>query len=76
LARIRRGAERDFAILSDLRAMEDPIKRELLDRWRDVFRKTRALWGPAASRAETDLHGARAHVLLENTFWLTAWLPR
>jgi hypothetical protein len=76
LARIRRGEERDFAILSDLRAMEDPIKRELLDRWRGVFRKTRTLWGPAASRAETDLHGARAHVLLENTFWLTAWLPR
>lgn len=76
LARIRRGEERDFAILSDLRAMEDPIKRELLDRWRDIFRKTRALWGPASSRAETDLHGARAHVLLENTFWLTAWLPR
>ncbi len=76
LARIGRGEARDFAILSDLRAMEDPLKRILLDRWRDIFRKTRALWGPASSRAETDLHGARAHVLLENTFWLTAWLPR
>ena len=76
LSRIRRGAERDFAILSDLRAMEDPIKRELLERWRAVFRKTRSLWGNPASRAETDLYGARAHVLLENTFWLPAWLTR
>ncbi|RYY26515.1 MAG: TetR/AcrR family transcriptional regulator [Sphingomonadales bacterium] len=76
LASIRRGEERDFAILSDLRAMEDPVKRELLERWRGVFRKTRSLWGPPANRAETDLHGARAHVLLENTFWLPAWLTR
>ena len=30
-----------------------------------------ACGAPAANRAETDLHGARAHVLLENTFWLT-----
>ena len=76
LASIRRGDERDFAILSDLRAMEDPVKRELLERWRAIFRKTRALWGEPASRTETDLYGARAHVLLENTFWLPAWLTR
>ncbi len=76
LARIRRGEEQDFAILSDLRAMEGPVKYELLAGWRNVFRKTRALWGPAENRAETDLHGARAHVLLENTFWLPAWLVR
>lgn len=76
LARIRRGDERDFAILSDLRAMEDPVRRELLERWRGVFRKTRSLWGTPANRAETDLYGARAHVLLENTFWLPAWLTR
>ena len=76
LARIRRDEERDFAILSDLRAMEDPVKRELLERWRGIFRKTRSLWGTPANRAETDLHGARAHVLLENTFWLPAWLTR
>jgi AcrR family transcriptional regulator len=44
--------------------------------WREVFRKTRSLWGPVANRTETDLHGARAHVLLENTFWLPIWLIR
>jgi len=76
LARIRRGEERDFAILSDLRAMEEPVKGQLLAGWRNIFRKTRALWGTDGSRAQTDLRGARAHVLLENSFWLTAWLPR
>lgn len=76
LARVRRGDERDFAVLSDLRAMEEPMKGQLLAGWRNIFRKTRALWGEPASRAETDLHGGRAHVLLENTFWLPVWLTR
>lgn len=76
LARIGRGEERAFAVLSDLRATEDPIRSRLMTGWQRVFRATRNLWGPAPSRAHTDLHGARAHVLLENSFWLTAWLPR
>jgi AcrR family transcriptional regulator len=75
-ARIQRGEEQAFAVLSDLRAMEEPVRSRLLASWREVFRKTRSLWGPAANRAQTDLHGARAHVLLENTFWLPLWLVR
>ncbi|MES1975427.1 MAG: TetR/AcrR family transcriptional regulator [Pseudomonadota bacterium] len=75
-ARIQRGEEQAFAVLSDLRAMEEPVRSRLLAGWREVFRKTRSLWAPAANRAQTDLHGARAHVLLENTFWLPMWLVR
>ena len=76
LARVERGEERNIAVLSDLRATEEPVHGRLLARWREVFRRTRALWGESLSKAETDLAGARAHVLLENTFWLPAWLPR
>ncbi len=76
LARIERGEERPFAVLSDLRAMEEPMKGRLLSGWREVFRRTRGLWGPGGARAETDLRGARAHVLLENSFWLPIWLGR
>ncbi len=76
LARINRGEATSFAVLSDLRAMEEPVLSRLMAGWRDVFRRTRALWGPAETRAETDLNGARAHVLLENTFWLPVWLGR
>ena len=76
LARVEAGVERPFAVLSDLRATEEPVRGRLMSGWREVFRRTRALWGPATSRAETDLHGARAHVLLENTFWLPVWLRR
>ncbi|OYY90084.1 MAG: TetR family transcriptional regulator [Sphingomonas sp. 28-66-16] len=76
LARINRGEATSFAVLSDLRAMEEPVRGRLMAGWRDVFRKTRSLWGAGDTRAHTDLHGARAHVLLENTFWLPVWLGR
>lgn len=76
LARIHRREATAFAVLSDLRAMEDPVRSKLMTGWREVFRKTRSLWGSGSSRAETDLFGARAHVLLENTFWLPVWLGR
>ncbi|WP_380781310.1 TetR family transcriptional regulator [Sphingomonas sp. R86520] len=76
LGRIQRGEERAFAVLSDLRATEDPMRSRLMTGWREVFRRTRLLWGPTSSRAQTDLNGARAHVLLENTFWLPIWLTR
>ncbi|KQM64890.1 TetR family transcriptional regulator [Sphingomonas sp. Leaf17] len=76
LARIERGEETAFAVLSDLRATEDPIRSRLMAGWQRVFRKTRGLWGHAPDRAHTDLHGARAHVLLENTFWLPIWIAR
>lgn len=76
LAAIARGEEKAFAILSDLRAMEGDVKRDLLNGWREIFRLTRSLWGSGGTRAQTDLWGARAHVLLENTFWLPAWITR
>jgi AcrR family transcriptional regulator len=76
LDRVRLGQERPMAILSDLRATEDPNRARLMNGWREVFRRTRRLWGDTRNRAQTDLYGARAHVLLENTFWLPVWLTR
>ena len=76
LSRIQRGEEKAFAVLSDLRATEEPMRGRLMAGWREVFRRTRLLWGPTSTRAQTDLNGARAHVLLENTFWLPIWLTR
>ena len=76
-ARIREHDERALASLSDLRAMEEPMLGRLMAGWRDVFRRTRALWDDGDdSRRMKDLNGARAHVLLENTFWIPAWINR
>ena len=76
LERIQREEETPFATLSDLRAMDEPMRGRLLAEWQRVFRKARSLWGDPSDRAAKDLNGARAHVLLENTFWLSAWLTR
>ncbi|MDE0880377.1 MAG: TetR/AcrR family transcriptional regulator [Sphingomonas bacterium] len=76
LERVERGEERAMAVLSDLRATVEPNRARLMNGWREVFRRTRGLWGDAPTRAHTDLYGARAHVLLENTFWLRVWLQR
>ena len=76
LAAIRRGEEKEMAVLSDLRAMEGSMRNQLLAGWREVFSSTRLLWGEPVNRAAKDLNGARAHVLLENSFWLSAWLAR
>ena len=76
LERIRLHQERPMAVLNDLRAMEEPARDGLLASWREVFRRTRSLWGTPANRAAKDLYGARAHVLLENAFWIPAWLRR
>lgn len=76
-ARIQRRQERALATLSDLRAMEEPMLGRLMAGWRDVFRKARSLWGAEPeSRQLKDLYGARAHVLLENTFWIPVWIER
>jgi len=76
-ARIREHDERALASLSDLRAMEEPMLGRLMASWRDIFRRTRTLWGEEpANRRLKDLNGARAHVLLENTFWIPAWIAR
>ncbi len=75
-ARIERREEKAFATLSDLRAMEEPSRGRLMAGWQRVFRLARSLWGQPDNRVETDLFGARAHALLENTFWIPAWLAR
>ena len=71
LARIERGEEQAFAVLSDLRAMEEPVQAAGCSPAGARCSARRAACGaPTAAAPQTDLHGARAHVLLENTFWL------
>lgn len=76
LAAIRRGEARPMARLSDLRAMEDPLRGDLLERYFGIFRRIRLLLGDDGGREDWWLRTARTHVLVENLFWLPEWLPR
>ena len=74
-ARVRRREEQPKARLSDIRAMPDPVRGRLVERWTNVFRELReTLLGPAMTPDEKALRTARAAVLVENVFWLPAWL--
>ena len=74
--RIQRREEPALASLSDLRAMEEPMLGRLMAGWQEIFRRTRAFWPDDGDPRQKDLNGARAHVLLENTFWIAAWIGR
>lgn len=75
-ARIRTGEDRPIAILSDIRAMDEPFRTDLNQRYLSIFRELREFFDPARSADERALRTARAHVLIENVFWLQAWLRR
>lgn len=73
--RIRRREQRPAARLSDMRALDEPIRGRLFARYLAMFREMRRLFfGPARTPEEMALRSARAAVLVENVFWMPAWL--
>lgn len=75
-ARIRREGARPIAVLSDMRALDEPAREQLSAHYRAIFRKMRGFFGPIDDGAGRALQMARAQVLAENMFWLPAWLTR
>jgi AcrR family transcriptional regulator len=75
-ARIRRGEARPMAVLSDMRAMDEPARGELTRRYSTVFRAVRDFFGPAEDTGHRALQTARTQALMENVFWLPIWLNR
>jgi AcrR family transcriptional regulator len=73
-AGIRRGEVRPTAVLSDMRAMDEPSRTELTRRYSTVFRAVRDFFGAASDAGHKALNTARAQALLESVFWLPIWL--
>lgn len=76
LRRVRAGDARPITVLSDIRTMEDPVRVGLSDRYRTIMRRVRGFFGPDSDAATKSRHVVRAHILLENVYWLPAWLNR
>lgn len=76
LAAVRAGMDRPLAVLSDIRALEDPMRKELNDRYVEIFEKLSRFFGDGNSEHERMLNSARAQVFIENFFWLPAWINR
>ncbi|NWG54690.1 MAG: TetR/AcrR family transcriptional regulator [Hydrogenophilaceae bacterium] len=74
-ARVRRKEARPMARLSDLRAMDEPIRTRLGARYLEVQRRAaESFFGAAETAQARALRAARMHVLAENVYWMPAWL--
>ncbi|MFM6852711.1 MAG: TetR/AcrR family transcriptional regulator, partial [Sphingopyxis sp.] len=74
LRQVRAGEARPITVLSDIRAMDDPVRAGLSDRYRAIMRIVRGFFGPDGTAANKRLLVARTHILLENVYWLPAWI--
>ena len=75
--RIREEREPPLAGLSDIRALTEPHRTRALDAYADLFRKTRTLFqSPDFGWMSLRRATARTYMLMEQIFWLAAWLPR
>ncbi len=75
--RVREGDEAPIAIFSDIRALKEPYGQTVGEAYRPFFRKMRSLFrSPAYGWIDGRTATARTHMLLEQIYWSTAWLPR
>lgn len=75
-ARALRGECRPFAILSEIRAMEEGVRAALIGQYQAIFRTVRAFFGDTRNPERKRLLTARAHILNEALFWAEIWLQR
>ncbi len=71
---IRQSTGRPVAILSDMRALSEPLRSQLSERYVNMFRTLRGFFDPAPGPEGKVRAVAAAHVLVQNIFWLPAWL--
>ena len=69
-----RAMTRPVVRLSDLRALEDPVRAPLVDRYVSIFRRARAFFDASGGEEAKLRNTMRAHVLLENLYNLPIWL--
>lgn len=71
--RIRIGAERPLAVLSELRALDDQTAAPLIAHYQAIFRQVRGFFDQPASEQHAALNTVRAQVLTETMFWMPVW---
>lgn len=76
LRKVRMGEAQPYAVLSELRALDEEAQRETQERYRAMLRRLRALFGPSQNPREQAMLTARSNVLLENVYWLPIWMDR
>jgi len=63
--------------LSDVRALNDPRRAEVTEAYMGLFRTVRRIFeAPEFECLSRGRRTARTHMLLEQLFWASAWLPK
>lgn len=75
-AQVIAGTAQPLVNLSDIRTLDDELRRPLYERYLEIFHLVRGFWEPFTTNDHRELCVARAHMLLEVVFWLPAWLAR
>jgi len=70
-----RGETPPLAVLSELRTLEDSVRRPLLEKYQSIFRDARRFFGDVDTVDRKRLFTARAQMLNEALFWTIIWLP-
>lgn len=80
LERARRSAVGEappLPVLSDLRALNQPQRTGVAQAFMKMFRRLRQIFeAPELSWLSRGRRTARTHMLLEQLFWASAWLPK
>jgi AcrR family transcriptional regulator len=75
--RVRSRAEPPLTIFSDIRALSDEHRAPVTEAYRALFDKVQALFAaPGYFHLDRLARAARAHMLLEQLYWSSAWLSR
>lgn len=76
-ARVRGKSEPPMTIFSDVRALSDEHRAPVAEAYRALFDKVQALFAaPGYFHLDLLARAARAHMLLEQLYWSSAWLSR
>ena len=71
------GEAPSLPVLSDMRALNNPRRAEVMETYTKLFRRTRQIFdGPELIWLSRGRRTARTHMMLEQLFWATAWLPK
>lgn len=76
MLRVRSGETTPYAVLSELRSLDEETQPGTMRRYQAMFRRLRSLFGDPSNEREQAIFSARANVLLENMYWLPIWSDR
>lgn len=75
--RVREGEEAPIAVFNDIRALKEPHRPIVGRAYGQFFRKVRSLFrNPGYEWLNRRIATARTHMVLEQLYWSSTWLPR